>query len=74
MTSHDVDGFRLTVLNPKGRDPEQEFRELPAPGEAAVARTGEPLGRERRGRPERPRARRDRDGPLVARARERGRA
>src|SRR5437588_6794731 len=35
MTSHDVDGFRLTVLNPKGRDPEQEFRELPAPGEAA---------------------------------------
>src|SRR5947208_5701835 len=35
MTSHDVDGFRLTVLNPKGRDPEQEFREMPAPGEGA---------------------------------------
>src|SRR5213080_5070102 len=35
MTSQDEDDFRLTVLNPKGRDPEQEFRELPAPGEAA---------------------------------------
>jgi hypothetical protein len=33
MTSHDVDGFRLTVLNPRGHDPEQEFRDLPAPGE-----------------------------------------
>ena len=32
MTSHDVDAFRLTVLNPRGRDPEQEFRDLPAPG------------------------------------------
>ena len=35
MTSHDVDAFRLTVLNPRGRDPEQEFRDLPAPGEGA---------------------------------------
>ena len=35
MTSHQVDGFRLTVLNPTGHDPEQEFRELPAPGEGA---------------------------------------
>ena len=33
MTSHDVDGFRLTVLNPRGHDAEQEFRTLPAPGE-----------------------------------------
>jgi hypothetical protein len=35
MTSHDADGFRLTVLNPGGHDPEQEFRDLPAPGEGA---------------------------------------
>ena len=35
MTSQGGDDFRLTVLNPKGRDPEQEFRELPAPGEGA---------------------------------------
>src|SRR5213592_684791 len=35
MTSQDGDDFRLTVLNPKGRDPEQEFRDLPAPGEGA---------------------------------------
>src|SRR5258708_28566008 len=35
MISHDVDAFRLTVLNPSGRDPEQEFRDLPAPGESA---------------------------------------
>jgi hypothetical protein len=35
MTSHDVDGFRLTVLNPRGHDAEQEFRTLPAPGEGA---------------------------------------
>jgi hypothetical protein len=33
--SHDVDGFRLTVLNPKGHDAEQEFRTMPAPGEGA---------------------------------------
>jgi len=36
MTSHDVDGgFRLTVLNPRGHDAEQEFRTLPEPGEGA---------------------------------------
>jgi hypothetical protein len=35
MTSHDVDGFRLTVLNPRGHDAEQEFRALPAPSEGA---------------------------------------
>jgi len=33
--SHDVDGFRLTVLNPKGHDADQEFRTMPAPGEGA---------------------------------------
>jgi hypothetical protein len=33
MTSHDVDGFRLTVLNPRAHDAEQEFRALPSPGE-----------------------------------------
>jgi hypothetical protein len=33
MTSYDVDAFRLTVLNPRGHDAEQEFRDLPAPGE-----------------------------------------
>ncbi|MGB9476171.1 MAG: hypothetical protein WCE87_13980 [Candidatus Udaeobacter sp.] len=35
MTSHDVDDFRLSVLNPAGHDAEQEFRNLPAPGEGA---------------------------------------
>jgi hypothetical protein len=35
MTSHDADGFRLTVLNPRGHDQEQQFRDLPAPGEGA---------------------------------------
>src|SRR5258708_18000549 len=35
MISHDVDAFRLTVLNPSGRDLEQEFRDLPAPSESA---------------------------------------
>jgi hypothetical protein len=35
MTSPDADGFCLTVLNPGGRDPEQQFRNLPAPGEGA---------------------------------------
>jgi len=35
MTSHDARDFRLTVLNPMGRDPEQEFRDLPAPGKGA---------------------------------------
>jgi hypothetical protein len=32
-----VDDFRLTVLNPLGHDPEQEFRNLPAPREGAHA-------------------------------------
>src|SRR5882762_1860004 len=35
MTSHDAGSFRLTVLNPGGRDPEQQFRSVPAPGEGA---------------------------------------
>jgi hypothetical protein len=35
MTSQSGDDFRLTVLNPMGHDPEQEFRDLPAPGECA---------------------------------------
>ena len=35
MTSHDVGDFRLTVLNPRGHDAEQEFGNLPAPGEGA---------------------------------------
>jgi len=35
MSSHGVDDFRLTVLNPRGHDPEQEFRDVPAPGEGA---------------------------------------
>jgi len=35
MTSHDVGDFRLTVLNPRGHDAEQEFANLPAPGEGA---------------------------------------
>src|SRR6266487_904144 len=35
MTSQGAEHFRLTVLNPRGRDPEQEFRDLPAPGEGA---------------------------------------
>jgi hypothetical protein len=33
MTSQSAEDFRLTVLNPRGHDPEQEFRTLPAPGE-----------------------------------------
>ena len=35
MESQNTDGFRLTVLNPGGRDPEQQFRSVPAPGEGA---------------------------------------
>jgi hypothetical protein len=35
MTSQSADGFRLTVLNPRGHDAAQEFRDLPAPGEGA---------------------------------------
>jgi hypothetical protein len=33
MTSQTAEHFRLTVLNPGGRDPEQQFHKLPAPGE-----------------------------------------
>jgi hypothetical protein len=33
MTSHPAENFRLTVLNPAGRDPEQHFQGVPAPGE-----------------------------------------
>jgi hypothetical protein len=33
MTSQDADDFRLTVLNPGGRDLEQRFHDGPAPGE-----------------------------------------
>ena len=33
MTSQNADDFRLTVLNPSGRDPEQHFRNGLAPGE-----------------------------------------
>ncbi len=35
MTSDNPDDFRLTVLNPRGHDAEQEFRALPAPDEGA---------------------------------------
>jgi len=35
MTSQQKDNFRLTVLNPGGRDAEQQFHSLPAPGEGA---------------------------------------
>ncbi len=35
MTSQSAEHFRLTVLNPGGRDPEQHFHEVPAPGEGA---------------------------------------
>jgi hypothetical protein len=33
MTSREAVDFRLTVLNPGGRDPEQRFQSVPAPGE-----------------------------------------
>ena len=33
MTLQGAEDFRLTVLNPGGRDPEQQFRGVPAPGE-----------------------------------------
>ena len=33
MTSQNADDFRLTVLNPGGRDPEQRFHDGLAPGE-----------------------------------------
>jgi len=35
MTSESGNDFRLTVLNPSGRDPEQQFHDLPPPGEGA---------------------------------------
>ena len=35
MTSQSAEYFRLTVLNPGGRDPEQQFHDLPPPGEGA---------------------------------------
>jgi len=35
MTSQSVGNFRLTVLNPGGRDSEQQFHTVPAPGEGA---------------------------------------
>jgi hypothetical protein len=35
MTSQSVEHFRLTVLNPGGRDPEQQFQTVPAPNEGA---------------------------------------
>ena len=37
MTADSPESFRLTVLNPGGRDPEQQFHSLPAPGEGAHA-------------------------------------
>ena len=37
MTSQHTENFRLTVLNSGGRDPEQQFHSLPAPGEGAHA-------------------------------------
>src|SRR6266446_1236460 len=33
MAADSPENFRLTVLNPGGRDPEQQFRGVPAPGE-----------------------------------------
>jgi hypothetical protein len=35
MAADSPESFRLTVLNPGGRDPEQQFHSLPAPGEGA---------------------------------------
>src|SRR5213075_2290068 len=35
MRSQSAGHFRLTVLNPGGRDPEQRFDTIPAPGEGA---------------------------------------
>src|SRR4029077_7782043 len=35
MTSKNVENFRLTVLNPGGRDPEQQFHNAPVPSEGA---------------------------------------
>jgi len=33
MTTQNAENFRLTVLNPGGRNPEQQFHSVPAPGE-----------------------------------------
>src|SRR5205823_8904696 len=33
MTTQNAENFRLTVLNPGGRDSEQQFHSVPAPGE-----------------------------------------
>src|ERR1051325_11420683 len=33
MTFQPAENFRLTVLNPGGRDPEQKFQTVPTPGE-----------------------------------------
>jgi hypothetical protein len=35
MAADSPENFRLTVLNPGGRDPEQQFQSVPAPGEGA---------------------------------------
>src|SRR5438477_7850853 len=35
MAFREPENFRLTVLNPGGRDPEQQFHGVPAPGEGA---------------------------------------
>jgi len=35
MVPTSTENFRLTVLNPGGRDPEQQFHSVPAPGEGA---------------------------------------
>jgi hypothetical protein len=35
MAAKSADNFRLTVLNPGGHDPEQQFHRVPAPGEGA---------------------------------------
>jgi hypothetical protein len=37
MLPTNAKNFRLTVLNPDGRDPEQQFHSLPGPGESAHA-------------------------------------
>jgi len=34
MTTQNAENFHLTVLNPGGRDPQQQFHRVPAPGES----------------------------------------
>ncbi len=34
MTTQNVENFHLTVLNPEGRDPQQQLHRVPAPGES----------------------------------------